>query len=349
MEPQTGIIDPVHDPRWDGFVAEHPDSSLYHTSAWLRFVHETYGYRLFAFAVETDHRLRSVLPAFYVNCTFTGRRFVCLSFSDYGDPLLGDPSDLDRLLARLREEAASRRASIELRTRGPLSPQPAGFTAESRYIMHLIDLSPGRDAVFHQLRRNVRYCIRRAEKARLTVRAAESEADMRMFYALYVGTRRDQGLPPQPYAFFRNMWRRFGPDNGLHLNLALDGSLCVAASLGIVYKSTFHALYAASRREALDMRPNHLLYWHEIRLATDAGLRKYDLGRTALDNEGLLHFKDGWDAERRPLIHSYWPAGDQERMANRKGSAGNLARGVIRRMPLPLLRLAGELIYRHIG
>jgi CelD/BcsL family acetyltransferase involved in cellulose biosynthesis len=342
-------IDPLNDPRWDALIAEQPGSSLYHTSTWLRFVHETYAYRPLAVAVEDGGRLRSALPAFFVNCTFTGRRFVCLSFSDYGDPLLGDPSDLDRLLTHLREAAAARRASIELRTRGAVSPEPAGFTAESRYVIHLIDLTPGIDGVYRLLRRNARYCIRRAEKARLTVRAARDAADMRTFYALYVGTRREQGLPPQPYAFFRNMWRRFGPDKGLHLNLAMDGAVCLAGSLGIVHKSTFHALYAASRRDALELRPNHLLYWHEIRLAVEAGLRTYDLGRTALDNAGLLHFKDGWSATRHPLVHYYWPAGEQSRIANRKGSAAHLARRVIRRMPRPLLRLAGELIYRHIG
>ncbi|MBN1558362.1 MAG: GNAT family N-acetyltransferase [Lentisphaerae bacterium] len=351
MSGGVSVIDGSRDARWAAFTEAHPDATLYHTPHWQAVVRDTYGYEPLAFVVrDADGAVRSGIPVFLVRSCLTGRRLVALAFSDYCDPLLGRADDLDPLLERMRAEAARRRATLEIRVRDGawLGARP-DFAAEARYLNHVIDLTPGRDAVRRGLSRNVRYNIRRSERTALDARAAGQEADMRAFFDLYVGTRREHGLPPQPYAFFRNLWRRIGTQQGLRLFLACVGDRPVAGSLGVVYKTTFYALYAASRRDALRLRPNHLLYWHEVRLALDTGLTRYDLGRTAAGNAGLRQFKQAWGAAERPITHGYWPPGGRRVGINRGGGAGSWVRAVVRRTPRPVLRWAGARLYRHIG
>src|SRR5208283_2704270 len=40
-------IDPLQDPRWPHFLAQHPSASVFHTTAWLEALRHTYGYEPF--------------------------------------------------------------------------------------------------------------------------------------------------------------------------------------------------------------------------------------------------------------------------------------------------------------
>src|SRR5215208_1775194 len=56
-------IDPQVDPRWEAFVAAHPDGLIYHHPAWLQVLEREYGHRPICLAYEdSDGSLQGVLP-----------------------------------------------------------------------------------------------------------------------------------------------------------------------------------------------------------------------------------------------------------------------------------------------
>ncbi len=88
---QMRILDPVHDPGWDAVVALHRDAGCFHTSAWAKVLHQTYNHQPFYLQFSRGRRLAALIPLMEVRSLFTGRRGVCLPFSDACEPLIFDP------------------------------------------------------------------------------------------------------------------------------------------------------------------------------------------------------------------------------------------------------------------
>ena len=98
---QMRILDPVNDPGWDHVVALHRDAGCFHTSAWAKVLHQTYKHQPFYLQFSRGRRLAALIPLMEVRSPFTGRRGVCLPFSDACEPLIFDPQALGLVRDRL--------------------------------------------------------------------------------------------------------------------------------------------------------------------------------------------------------------------------------------------------------
>ncbi|MEO7723588.1 MAG: peptidoglycan bridge formation glycyltransferase FemA/FemB family protein, partial [Chthoniobacterales bacterium] len=195
------FIDPLVDPAWDELVLSHPEATLFHSSAWGKVLARTYGHKPFYLHVIRRGITEALVPLMEVSSFFTGRRGVCLPFSDFCGPLLFGNADTTVVFEKLASLARERRWShVQLRDQLPIASATAFYG-------HSLDLRPGAEALFARFSSPVRRAIRKAEKSGLTVERSESWASVRDFYQLHVETRRRHGLPPQPQSFFRNIFR----------------------------------------------------------------------------------------------------------------------------------------------
>src|SRR5512132_2760379 len=106
---QMRVVDPLTEPAWDHVVALHRDASCFHTSAWARVLHQTYRHQPFYLQFSRMRRLAALIPLMEVRSPFTGRRGVCLPFSDACEPLIFDPQALGLVRDRLLRFAQERR------------------------------------------------------------------------------------------------------------------------------------------------------------------------------------------------------------------------------------------------
>jgi lipid II:glycine glycyltransferase (peptidoglycan interpeptide bridge formation enzyme) len=89
------------------------------------------------------------------------------------------------------------------------------------------------------------------------------------------------------------------------------------------------------------------LFWRAIQEAQAQGIEELDLGRSELDQSGLVAFKDHLGATRTTLTYYTCP-----KSRPGKAHAGPLARAARRVVPyLPdaALDLTGRLLYKHLG
>jgi len=183
----------------------------------------------------------------------------------------------------------------------------------------------------------------------LTVRLGDRPEDLvETFYRLHLKTRRRQGVPIQPRRFFHLLWRH-AIATGLGSVLVVEAAgTPIAAAVFLQANGTVIYKFGASDEDAWSLRPNHLLFWHAIRSACESGAKRFDWGRTDLDNEGLRSFKRSWGAEEIPLEYcSMLPrsgaAGAQH------GLSGRVLGAMIRRSPETVGRLVGEALYRFVA
>ena len=77
----------------------------------------------------------------------------------------------------------------------------------------------------------------------------------------------------------------------------------------------------------------------------------FDMGRTDLPDQGLRYFKSHWGAEEIPLTYSTIYLTSQASPTKgriQEPSIQAFSRTILRRMPIWVCRLAGELFYQYL-
>src|SRR6266487_2008757 len=156
---QMRICDPVHNPGWDHLVALHRDAGCFHTSAWAKVLQQTYNHHPFYLRFSRGRRLAALIPLMEVRSLFTGRRGVCLPFSDACEPLVFDPDSVGLVRDRLARFAQERRWKY-LEIRGGKSFQLAPISA-TKFYGHTLDLRSGAEELTTRFASPARRAIRK--------------------------------------------------------------------------------------------------------------------------------------------------------------------------------------------
>ncbi|MCK4795445.1 MAG: hypothetical protein KAV87_67570 [Desulfobacteraceae bacterium] len=97
-----------------------------------------------------------------------------------------------------------------------------------------------------------------------------------------------------------------------------------------------------------NLRANNLVMWKAIEWYGQNNFETFFFGRTEIDNKRLRQFKSGWGAEER-IINYYRYYLKKEKFVGRTNIGAGFSHRIFTRMPIPLLRIAGALLYRHVG
>ncbi len=344
------VEDPSEDPRWSSLVDRHPAASVFHSPGWLRALRQTYGYRLFAVTGSQGATLENGLVACRVDA-WPSRRLVSLPFSDHCAPLVGQPGDLADMLSLLMAAAGEGASTnIELRPRDQHQCSfdsiagAHGLRPGSQYVLHRLDLRPPDDEIFDRFHHSAQRAVQRAEREHLAYEVGRSEALLASFYRLLRMTRRRHGLPPQPLEWFRNLVANLG--DGLSIHVASKDGRAIASVLTLSFKNVVYYKYGGSDASRHRLGGMPFLFWRVIRDARAAGFEDLDLGRSDLDQPGLIAFKDHLGAVSSKLTYYCHPA---HRRALGQGWMSRVARGTVAYLPNAALDLAGKLIYRRLG
>lgn len=345
-------IDPLADIRWSELVQWHPRGSLFHSTAWLKALQQTYGYKPIAFTTSTPSQpLQNGLLFCEVRSWITGCRLVSVPFSDYCDVLSEEDGTAAFCAERLMDISRNRGwRYVELR--------PTAFTDQvghlaqpcTTYTLHRVDLRPDIDEIFGSFHQSsIQRKIRRAERELLGYEEGLNDMLLDEFYRLLALTRRRHRVPPQPKTWFRNLIANFGAD--LKIRIASHKGRAVAGIITIHHKDFMYYKYGASEPGFNNLGSMHYLYWHAIQDAKRLQLRTFDLGRSDMDQPGLITFKSRWGAKisslkyyriacSRSAAHCFEP-----RTAWRKRVAGS----IFARTPAVILSAIGTGLYKHIG
>ena len=336
------VLDPLKDTRWEHLVDRHPRASVFHSRGWFDALHRTYGYEPIVVTTTARGPLENGLVLCRV-ATLMSRRLVSLPFSDHCDPLLDNPDDFPAIMRFIGQEMKERRSTtLELRPRSVAVPNlPAGIS----YHLHTLNLTRPAEQIFDSFHRSsTQRAIRRAEREGLTYEAGRSERLLSSFYALLRLTRRRHGLSPQPLEWFRNLVACLGDRLAIHV--ASDDGLPIASILTLSFKNIMVYKYGGSDERYHRLGGMPFLFWQAIQQAKAQGIEELDLGRSDLDQPGLVAFKDHLGATRSHLI--YYTCPERTRVSG-EGVMAAAAHRVIAHLPDAAIDFTGRLLYRHLG
>ncbi len=349
---KISVIDPTADERWDQFVANQAQGTIFHTSAWAAVIKEAYHYLPRSYILEDEAgQIRAAIPLYVVRSWLTGKRLICLPFSDSCCPLGNNAEDIAFVLNSIKNDIKAGVASyLEMRGwQNGVIPAQLELIKRDYHLSHLLDLEGGVDLLKEQFHHSIRKNIHQAEERGATVRVSHAEADMDYFYELQVATRKKLGVLPQPLSFFKALHHHVISQNLGFLAVAESEGTPIAGVVCLTYKDTIYYKFNASDEKYLKKRPNHLLIWELIQYACDTGYRYFSFGRCSPEDEGLRIFKSRWGAKERKSPYFYYP--EVKGFANvpedsRRYRAMQLFSRV---MPEFVFRIAGSLFYRHLA
>ena len=300
---------------------------------------ETYGFRPVWLA-----RDQSLLPMMEVDSWLTGRRGISLPFTDECAPLCDSEAGFRELFHGALEFGRARGwKTIELRGgRGFLREAPVSLA----FYGHQLELLPDEAQMFAKLDGSARRAVRKAEKDGVTVTVAQSEEAVRAFYHLQCLTRRRHGLPPQPPAFFMNLWRHILSQERGTVVLAGCQGATIAGAVYLFRGGRAIYKYGASDYRRQHLRPNNLVMWTAMKWLARKGVTSLHLGKTALPNEGLRKFKLNLGAVEERLEYVKFDLRTDRFVVETDDVVGWHNR-VFRWLPLMASRRAGELLYKH--
>lgn len=354
MSMTVNTIDPLSDPRWREFVEWHPQASIFHHPSWLKSLRQTYRFTPIVFTTSPPgEALINGLVFCPVRSWITGKRLVSLPFSDHCDLLADSDESSGYLSAQIAKLLGHNFNYAEIRSTHPSNHLlQANWRSTNRFLRHYIDLKPSPDEIFRGFHKNcIQRKIRKAERDGLQYVSGHSESLLTHFYTLMLRTRRRHRIPPQPFRWFQNLLDCMG--NRISIHMAFQEGRPAAAILTLTHQKTLTYKYGCS-----DERLNHLggtpfLFWKAIQEAKSAGMETLDLGRSEVENQGLITFKQHLGAESAPLF--YWTSSNRAPQTLHRNDVIHLAQRFIPTLPAPMLHLPrsilalpGTLLYRHM-
>jgi hypothetical protein len=375
------IVDPTKYPGWDELVLQHPEATIFHSSGWARVLSETYRYTPVYFVVLRGNTLSAMLPVMEVKSLLTGTRGVSLPFTDYCEPITDQGISSKDLLDRVIDFGKNRRWKyIEIRGgfesresqvasregsnsvnrgsargegSGPSSDvlrlAPDGSSSPSvSYLGHIVELGEDTEEVFYGFKDFARRNIRKANREGVETGIFTTPDSVMEFYRLNCLTRREHGLPPQPYSFFNSIYQHMiSKDRGVVVLASCKGKY-IAGGVFFHFGALALYKYGASDRRHQHLRANNLVMWEAIKWYCQKGYKSLCLGRTEPENEGLLRFKSGWGPSEYPINYYRY---DFKKRAFVSGFTRTYGfhNKIFRNISIPVLNRIGPLFYRHAG
>ncbi len=348
MSDNVWTIHPLSDHRWSEFVEKHANASVFHTIGWLTALRDTYGYEPIAITTSPpSEQLTNALLFCVVSSWLTRSRLVSLPFTDHCEPLVDNNEQLRTLYGYLETLRTTRQWTYtEMRTSGAMLDAEERFKKCAVYHWHRLDLRPDLDTLYKGFHKDcVRRRIRHAERQGLRYEEGRNNFLLRSFYSLIVLMRGRKHLPPQPFEWFQHLIASMGKD--VSIRVAFRGDRPVAGILTMDHKTTMYYKYGASDAQFHHLGAIPMLLWQAIRAAKSAGLAELDLGRSDVEDRGLIMFKERWGARRARL--TLWRNPVDAASLSLERLQIHLTKTVCSCVPHRMLIYAGRLMYRHVG
>jgi lipid II:glycine glycyltransferase (peptidoglycan interpeptide bridge formation enzyme) len=216
------------------------------------------------------------------------------------------------------------------------------------YIGHVLDLSQSQGQVFSNFRDSTRRNVKKAMKEGVEVKLDRSLESVKEFCRLNCMTRKEHGLPPQPFHFFKKIYDHVISKN---LGMVVLASLNQENVAGAIYfhfgmKAVFK--YGASDKKFQNLRANNLVMWEAMRWYSQNGYKSLCLGRTEFENQGLIQFKSGWGTTEQP-IHYYQYDFKKGSFVRGSSKVTGFHNKIFRNIPIPISNKIGALLYKHVG
>jgi FemAB-related protein (PEP-CTERM system-associated) len=333
--------------RIDAYVMQHPDSTPFHLTAWLKGVEAGTGQHAACLLAETvTGVIEGVLPVHAVGSPLFGRALVSTGFAVGGGILAVSQGVAERLAEAAWELAKARKCpTVELR--GGALPHGLWIIKSNAHANFARPLTPDDEAELLAIPRKQRAEVRKGLDKGLVVETGNTQRDRDWHYRVYSESVRNLGTPVFPKALMAEVLRGFGNDADI-LTVLSDGKP-VASVLSLYHKGVVMPYWGGGVFEARALRANDVMYYALMNHARRRGCVAFDFGRSKVGS-GAFNFKKNWGFEPQLLSYAVRTAdGAEPRDINPNSPKYKAQIALWQKLPLPVANFLGPWISKGLG
>ncbi len=328
---------------WDSYVNGSDSSTFYHQIGWRNVVLKTYGHKpLYLVAKGDDGEIAGVLPMFLMESRVFGRKLVSVPFAPYGGVCADDAGGRRALVEEGARVAREERVDY-LEIRSFENSDFRNCVTNDDYLTFIIDLGPGMEQVWKDMRKDKKRGVKKAKKSDISVEWDGGSVDG--FYSVHTKNMRDLGTPAHGHNFFQNILTEF-PGNVKILNIKY-GDVVICSKFLLHYRDVVISMWGSTLKAYRKYHPYDLANWEAIVESHANGYRYFDFGR-CLENSGVFEYKVGWGGEQKPLFYQFYsPAGRKPLDFTQASPKRRVFARAWGRLPLPTTKVIGPAIRRN--
>jgi FemAB-related protein (PEP-CTERM system-associated) len=330
--------------RWDAFVLEHPEGTLFHRFGWREVLSRAFRHPVHYLIAERNGALAGLLPLVHKRSRLFGDGLISTPYCSYGGVLAEDEG-----VARALEdeaEALGRKlnvGAVELRNRRPRRDD--WVRVSSIYASFRRPLPESDEALIRSVSsKGRRHELKKSMRRDLSFSVVQ---DVERFYGLLSESYRNLGTPIFSKRYFALVHEMFQGDVEVHL--VSDGSGPLTGSMAFFFREDVHPIYTGGGHRARLTQANDFLYLKMMARARERGARVFDFGRSKVGT-GAYDNKQHWGFRPEPLHYEYKliTRADPPNL-NPLNPKYRLMVETWKRLPLGLSRLLGPLLGPHLG
>jgi hypothetical protein len=317
-------------------------SNIYSSASWISIIQQQYGFEI-NLIFENDSYL---FPVAKINDEM-GKRLISIPFSDYCDLSQASVQALPVILEKIKTNYPDFKLKAKFNS---LQERTSEYTVKQTAVYHKIDLRSDLPDFHKSFKRGVK----KAEKEQLNYTESRSQESLESFYTLYAKLRVEKfDSIPQPKSFFRKVFDEFILSGKGHISEVRDGDQIVASAIVLYHKNIAYYKYGCSAIEALDKKPNNLLFYSLINNLHEKGFSELDLGSSGVGDEyaGLRRWKSQMGGKEFPIfkISTSDPEFDKTKTAFKSRINQLVSKAVEKDSTIEELDQLSENIYRYFA
>ena len=308
---------------------------------------ESYKFKPTYYTLFENGELNAVVPMMEVKSWITGKRAICLPFSDFCEPLFKDNSLSQTLTSEILNILEKKNMRyIKFRTTKNLYP----FETEQyrRDLRHILKLDKNESDLLKQCSENTKRNLKIAAKEKLQLKVQNDENGIKNFYDMMCETRKKHGLPPQPFLFFQNFLNIIITKGYGDILFAIRNNNYISGAIYLKFGKKLLYKYGASYSQYLKYRGNHFVMWEAIKKYKEEGYEEFDFGETDLEHEGLKRFKLGWNTTELSIYTTKYNLKEKNYL-----QVSPLTQGfhniIFNHLPIFALKIIGNHLYKHFS
>jgi len=341
---QCRVLKEADFPAWDHFVSDHPHASVYHLSIWRHILAEAFEKRWYVVGVLRDGRVRGGVPLVHMVSPLFGNFLVSMPYVNYGGILVEDDSLSKPILEGAIEFGQQLKVKyLELRHLQNHYPE---LPIQTEKVSMWLSLPGTAQELMQSFNPKLRSQVRKGEKNRLMAKIGGVDL-LDEFFSVFANNMRALGTPVYGKSFFRFILEAF-PKSARLVVVTGPEYRPLAGGFLLGFQDRIEIPWASSLREYNHLQANMFLYWNCLKYACDEGYQVFDFGRSSVGSS-TFKFKEQWGAQPVPHYWHYYLNGQRTMpQLNPQNPKFHLAISIWKRLPVPITRLLGPYIAKHL-
>jgi len=279
-------------------------NNIYIKECWINIMKEVYGMKP-VFIREGEN----ILPAFYKNSLYAGKRLSSLPFYNLSAPVIKSRKVFVKLIEKLIIKGKELNVDyIDIKFLEQVEElKSMGFEEHTdKYIIHRLSLTGGYEKVHsgydRNLKSNLKWLYNKFSRNNGIIKHIESEEELRTFYRIYLNmNKRKFYTIPHPYKLFTGIYKNLVKNGNAEILIGKIGNRIIGGIVNIMTENTTIYKWSGIDQKFRSFSITSLLLDESIKRAIARGYEYYDFGFTLSSQKGLLEYKDHFGGIRQPV------------------------------------------------